>query len=100
MIEYLQGKVLKSTDKSVTEGVAELNEDQVLDYINYNQVGAAGGLNFKFRISKFTDFFIGGISEFYFTNVMREDERDLAHVYNFRGITGFMFRTNIFPIFE
>lgn len=82
-----------------SNGTPEMN---VLQYIKYNQAALSAGLSLKFKIGRFIDFFIGSIGDFHITKLLSEtgngENRD--HIYNIRGITGILFRTNLFPISE
>ncbi len=77
-------------------------EIDVHQYMVSNQVALSAGLNLKFRIGRFVDFFIGSIGDFHITKFLSEndggDQQD--HIYNIRGITGVLFRTNLFPVSE
>jgi hypothetical protein len=73
----------------------------LLQYMEYNQVALSAGLNLKFRIGRFVDFFIGSIGDFHITKLLNENaDGGQDHIYNIRGITGILFRTNLFPISE
>ncbi len=90
--------ILKATFLEDTgENIPEMS---VLQYLEYNQVALSAGLNLKFRIGRFTDFFIGGIGDFHISKFVAEkgDSDKEDHVYMIRGITGILFRTNLFPI--
>jgi hypothetical protein len=88
-------KFLKNPDT----GDPEIN---LLQYMTQNQAALSAGLNLKFRIGRFTDFFIGSVGDFHITKMLndRADSDNRNHFYNIRGITGVLFRTNLFPISE
>lgn len=88
---------------------SELNSDEpgldtsttdVLNYTSYFQFGIAGGINLKFRLGRFFDFFIGGIAELYVLDMLpnQVNSNSLTYPYNYRAVSGFLFRTNLFPI--
>ncbi len=75
--------------------------NEILLYVNENQIAMSGGFNIKFRITSFTDFFIGMLADFSLNKFINDTiKTDVTHLYNIRGTGGFMFRTNIFPISE
>lgn len=77
-----------------------LESQNALSVINPHQVAVTAGINFKFKVSKFSDFFVGIIGDFNPTNLFRADhgENEYLHIYGARIMTGFMFRTDVFPI--
>lgn len=78
-----------------------LTTDNALKYINSNQLGPTLGITLKFRVTRFTDFFIGAEGTYFTTNLLRNpDDSDSIHLYESSLITGWMFRTELFPIPE
>ena len=73
---------------------SDIKADKLND-ISYIQLGISGGLNLKYKISTFTDYFLGGLSEFYLNNFIPKGDNGDTHYFSHRLITGFMFRTNI-----
>jgi len=77
----------------------EMESQKALSYINPHQVAVTGGINLKFRVTKFTDFFVGAIADFHPTNLFRSGGgNDHLSIYSGRVMAGYMFRTDIFPI--
>lgn len=81
---------------------AELKGADILKYLNYNQIGAAAGFRFVFRIGEFTDFYAGVMGEFNATTLFSTsgNSNDVQHMYAARGIIGVLMRTNVFPMQE
>ncbi len=75
-------------------------EAYLIKFIKYDQAAISGGINIKFRIGRFTDLFVGGTADFSITNLLNNNGSDnnFDHYYNYKGIFGIMFRTNLFPI--
>ncbi len=84
---------LKNRDPYTASGKA-------LSEINPHQVAATVGINMKLQVTKFSDFFAGIIVDFHPTNLFRTDHgnSEHLHLYGARIMTGFMFRTDLFPI--
>jgi len=78
----------------------DMESQKALSYINPHQVTATGGINLKFRVTKFTDFFIGALADFHPTNLFRSGGGGDNHlsIYSGRIMAGYMFRTDVFPI--
>ncbi len=76
-----------------------ITTDNALKYIDSNQLGPTLGMTLKFRATKFTDFFIGAEGTCFCTNLLRNHKSDESiHIYETSLITGWMFRTEIFPM--
>jgi len=73
--------------------------DNVERFTNSNQVGLTSGVVFKIRSTKYTDFMFGVMGEYYPTNLLSDagDSDNRLNMINYSFITGYMFRTNIFP---
>jgi hypothetical protein len=71
-------------------------KDNVQRFTNSNQIGLTGGIIFKIKSTKYTDFLFGVMGEYYPTNLL-SDSSDRLHMVNYSFTTGYMFRTNIFP---
>jgi hypothetical protein len=65
----------------------------ITEYMRYDLYGFAGGLEFKLGITRFIDLFIGGIAEIYARGIIRENERSEDYLYDYRVISGVLFRT-------
>ncbi|PKL17573.1 MAG: hypothetical protein CVV49_10300 [Spirochaetae bacterium HGW-Spirochaetae-5] len=72
------------------------HNDDVQRFTNSNQIGLTGGIIFKIKSTKYTDFLFGVMGEYYPTNLL-SDSGDKLHMINYSFTTGYMFRTNIFP---
>ncbi len=70
--------------------------DDVERFTNSNQIGLTGGIVFKIKSTKYTDFLFGVMGEYYPTNLL-SDSSDELHMINYSFTTGYMFRANIFP---
>jgi len=81
-------------DEDVTK-----HKDNVLKFTNTNQIGATAGIIFKIRATKFSDFMFGVMGEYYPTSIIynRNGSDDKINMLNYSLMTGYMFRTNIFP---
>jgi hypothetical protein len=73
-------------------------EQDVLPYISKRFLMASGGSTLKFRLGDYTDFYIGAIAEISAFNVMGEENTEKAHMFSLRGVSGILFRTDIFPM--
>ncbi|MCP4134435.1 MAG: PorT family protein [bacterium] len=73
------------------------SDADVLESLAYFQVEAAAGINFKFRLGKHFDFFIGGMASMGITKLHEERSSENVRLYHLRGISGFLIRTDIFP---
>ncbi len=91
---YFITSEMTKTDSTVTT----TGGSDILRYMQYFQVGAAAGMQLKFRVGMFTDFFVGGVTEYYFTKLIKDKPDSFENMYSFRTFAGFMFRTNVFPI--
>ncbi|MDY6935048.1 MAG: outer membrane beta-barrel protein [Spirochaetota bacterium] len=63
-------------------------------YIGYTQIGIGGGLEIKFRFFRFVDIFLSGIGERYFNDYIPADDNWEGFLYDFRILTGVLFRTH------
>ncbi len=73
-----------------------LNEDgrmDVTEYIRYYQYGVAGGFEMKFGVTRFVDFFIGGLAEYYLQGFLKDVDQSSDCLYDFRLMAGVLFRT-------
>ena len=95
--ELLYGfKIAQTVQASLTDKVT--NKDfETLYNISYLNYGVTLGLNIKFRISKFNDFYIGISSDFFPHNLVKSDDYSKSYSYNSRLNAGFLFRTELFP---
>jgi hypothetical protein len=66
-----------------------------LPILNNYHAGATGGINFKFKIGGYVDFFVGGLAEIDFNSLTSGGATGKNNPYDFRGISGIMFRTNM-----
>ena len=94
--------IIDSTIKNRSTLVYDMESQKGLSFINPHQAAATAGINLKFRITKFSDFFIGIIGDFHPTNIFRSDHGndEYLHIYGGRVMTGIMFRTDVFPIHD
>lgn len=96
-ITYLN--IFHSEIENRSSVIYDMEVQKALSYTNPHQVTATGGINLKFRVTKFTDFFIGALADFHPTNLFRNGGGDdHLSIYSGRIMAGYMFRTDIFPI--
>ena len=78
---------------------AEGMEDNVERFTTTNQIGITAGIIFKLKVTDYTDFLLGTMGEYYPTNLLYHagDSGDNLNMVNYSLITGYMFRTSIFP---
>lgn len=91
--------VFYSVMKTDTDVVLEKYNDDVQRFTNSNQIGLTGGIVFKIKSTKYTDFIFGVMGEYYPTNALIDsgDSENKLHMINYSLTTGYMYRTNIFP---
>mgnify|MGYP001082171769 CR=1 FL=1 len=66
----------------------------VLKFLNYQQLGVAGGVDLKIAFFRFVDFFVAAIGEYNLTTFSSESSEGVAdHLYGYVIRTGFLFRT-------
>jgi hypothetical protein len=65
----------------------------VRPFINNFQIGLGGGVQFKYRITRFIDIFIGALGERYLTSFVAADDRTTQYLYDIRLQSGVMLRT-------
>lgn len=87
-LQYLYIIDLKYSAESGTEKM----EMDALKYMNYSQLGLAGGMEFKIRI-KHIDLFFSFTAERYFTTFSKENSDSIDHIYGFAFRSGVLFRT-------
>ncbi len=92
--------IFDSTIKNTDSLIYDVESEKALSRINPHQVAATVGINMKVQVTKFSDFFAGIIVDFHPTNLFRADhgKNEYLHIYGARVMTGFMFRTDLFPI--
>ena len=82
-----KGKIYINTDKGWTSV-------DVLKYTNYGQSGFGGGIELKFRLTRFVDLFIGIIGERYLSNYLNDDSDEMKGcLYNLKVQSGAMLRS-------
>lgn len=84
--------IMDTTFKAETAPPGGLSSVNGQRYIGYTQLGVAGGIELKFRLSRFTDFFVSGIGEFYFSNLI-PDSGWTDFLYGLRVSAGVLLRT-------
>lgn len=63
-------------------------------HLGYGQIGAGAGVEFLFKISRFTRLFITITGEYYFENLIRDkDDESIDHIYNATVRAGIMLCT-------
>ncbi|MFH0974482.1 MAG: outer membrane beta-barrel protein [Spirochaetota bacterium] len=85
-LSYIAESYMKETNNQSSENIQK--------HLGYCQVGAGGGIEILFRITKFTRFFISCVGEYHFTNLISDSEEDAQyHLYNATARAGFMLCT-------
>lgn len=91
--------IFQSEIENRSSVIYDMEVQKALSYTNPHQVTVTGGINLKFRVTRFTDFFIGALADFHPTNLFRNGgSDDHLSIYSGRVMAGYMFRTDIFPI--
>lgn len=73
-----------------------IKTDDVMRLTNASQVAVSGGVIFRFMVTEYTDFFIGAMGEYYFTDLVSDTGGKNLHLMNYSFNTGYMFRTDLF----
>lgn len=73
---------------------------RVNEYLNNTQFALAGGICLKFRITKFTDFFIGGNASWALNELFSMQKNDYSCMWALKSYSGISFRTDVFPIIK
>ncbi len=74
-----------------------MKSDDIMRFTNAGQIAASGGLIFRFKVTEFTDFFMGVMGEYYFTDLLTNPkDGESFHLLNYTFNTGYLFRTDIF----
>ena len=76
----------------------DLSEADALPHTISNPVMASAGVNFKIRISKFTDLYLGAIGEISIQDIFNDTDSNISRFVSTRAIAGVLFRTDIFPM--
>lgn len=82
-----------ATNDTMTSG---MERDDVMRFTNASQVAASGGVIFRFMVTEYTDFFMGVMAEYYFTDLISDSSGKNMHLLNYSFNTGYMFRTDFF----
>ncbi|HOO73299.1 MAG TPA: porin family protein [Spirochaetota bacterium] len=100
---FLTGMDLTALVACTTHTDTDLVNNKTADvkkYLTPYQFGLAMGMNFKFRVAKFIDLYIGVIGDFYLSSLDKDHGGSdyYSHMYDARATMGVLFRTNIFPM--
>jgi hypothetical protein len=82
-----------STSASLPSG---LTSDNAMRFTNSSQIAASGGLILRFMVTAHSDFFMGIMTEYYFTDLLKVKGDDRLCLVNYYFNTGYLFRTDIF----
>ena len=82
-----------STSASLPSG---LTSDNAMRFTNSSQIAASGGLILRFMVTAHSDFFMGIMTEYYFTDLLKVKGDDRLCLVNYYLNTGYLFRTDIF----
>ncbi len=95
---YLIDDTIKSKDPTPSGS----STADVTRYMGHAQFGFCVGMNFKFRVARYFDIFVGFMTDFYVTDLITEDNHDNSnrydHLYGTKLLMGFLFRTNLYPM--
>ena len=72
-------------------------ETDMRPYHNSFNAGATAGVLCRFRVTTYTDFYFGSTATFFFTDLFQGVDGRVVYPYDFRGVMGYLFRTNLFP---
>jgi hypothetical protein len=74
-----------------------MTSDNAMRFTNSSQVAASGGVILRFMVTEQSDFFMGIMTEYYFTDLLKVNgDNDRLCLVNYYFSTGYMFRTDIF----
>ena len=82
-----------STNATLASG---MTSDNAMRFTNSSQVAASGGLILRFMVTTYSDFFMGVMTEYYFTDLLKVHDKDKLHLVNYTFNTGYLFRTDLF----
>jgi hypothetical protein len=89
----IQFTLMTSSRYTITESGSS-TEFEVLKFLNYQQLGVAGGAELKIALFRFVDFFVSALGEYNLTTFSSEKSDGAAdHLYGYVIRTGFLFRT-------
>ncbi len=80
--------ISKSRMEQKSDG--ETNSEDIKKYLSYGQLGAGGGIEVLFRLTRFTRIFVACLGEYYFTDLIKEAGDTSDFLYDFKINTGFM----------
>jgi hypothetical protein len=85
---------LMTSSRYEISGSGTSQEFDVLKFLNYQQLGLAGGAEIKIAFFRFVDFFVSALGEYNLTTFSSESSDGVAdHLYGYVIRTGFLFRT-------
>lgn len=67
-----------------------MESEDIKKFIASGQLGAGGGIEFLFRLTKFTKLFVAVLGEYYFTDLIKEADDTSDFIYDFKINSGFM----------
>lgn len=82
-----------STNASLSSG---MTNDNAMRFTNSSQIAASGGLILRFMVTTYSDFFMGVMSEYYFTDLLKVHDDDNLRLVNYSFNAGYLFRTDLF----
>jgi hypothetical protein len=86
--------IAESYMKPTPEENGQNSYSNVKKYLGYGQIGAGAGIEFLFKITKFTRLFIAFTGEYYFINIIPESEDgSVNHLYDVNVRAGIMLST-------
>ena len=77
----------------MTPGNNGQQNENIQKYLGWGQIGAGGGIELLFRITKFTRFFISCVGEYYFTRLIEGGNDTGDYLYNANIRAGIMLCT-------
>ncbi len=100
-LNLLSGIKYTNIFKSEMKNESTSEIDDSYRFVTANQIALSAGINFKFRVGKYHDLFIGIEGDFYPTNMIRQKDSyysESMHHCSVNLTAGYLIRTNIFPI--
>ncbi len=86
---YIAQSYMKPSDENANNSSSNIKK-----FLGYGQIGAGAGIEFLFKITKFTRLFISFVGEYYFVNLVSDtEEGSVDHLYDVNVRAGIMLCT-------
>jgi len=74
-----------------------IKTDDVMRFTSPSQIAVSGGVILRFAVTTYSDFFMGIMTEYYFTDLLNlSHDNEKIHLLNYSFNTGYMLRTDLF----